>query len=91
MSIAIAEVGFDSRIGYLQVCQPGRQALVYDLIERFRPQVDRKVLAFVRSQVFTPRDFVVDSKKGGGVSSASGTGEGARRSCGTRKRAVSYA
>jgi hypothetical protein len=45
----------------LHVCQPGRQALVYDLMEPYRPQVDQEVLAIVRSQVFTPRDFVIDS------------------------------
>jgi CRISPR/Cas system-associated endonuclease Cas1 len=60
--IAIAEVGLDPSIGYLHVCQPGRQALVYDLMEPYRPQVDREVLALVRAQTFTPRDFVIDSK-----------------------------
>ena len=62
MRIAIAEVGLDPSIGYLHVCQPGRQALVYDLMEPYRPEVDRKMLAFVRSQTFSPRDFVVDAK-----------------------------
>ena len=60
--IAIAEVGLDPTLGYLHVCQPGRQALVYDLMEPYRPQVDREVLAFVRSRTFTPRDFVIDPK-----------------------------
>jgi CRISP-associated protein Cas1 len=60
--IAIAEVGLDPSIAYLHVCQPGRQALVYDLMEPYRPQVDLEVLAFVRSQTFTPRDFVIDTK-----------------------------
>ena len=60
--IAIAEVGLDPTIGYLHVCQPGRQALVYDLMEPYRPQVDREVLGFIRSQTFTPRDFVIDAK-----------------------------
>ena len=60
--IAIAEVGLDPTLGYLHVCQPGRQALVYDLMEPYRPLVDREVLAFVRSQTFTPRDFVIDAK-----------------------------
>ena len=46
----------------MHVCQPGRQALVYDLMEPYRPQVDQEVLAIVRSQVFTPRDFVMDAK-----------------------------
>jgi CRISPR-associated endonuclease Cas1 len=60
--IAIAEVGLDPSIGYLHVCQTGRQALVYDLMEPYRPQVDRAALDFVRSQTFTPRDFVIDGK-----------------------------
>jgi len=60
--IAIAGVGLDPNIGYLHVCRPGRQALVYDLMEPYRPQVDREVLAFIRSQTFTPRDFVIDAK-----------------------------
>jgi CRISPR-associated endonuclease Cas1 len=59
--IAIAEAGLDPTIGYLHVCQPGRQALVYDLMEPYRPQVDREMLGFVRSQTFTPRDFVIDA------------------------------
>jgi hypothetical protein len=45
----------------LYVCQPGRQALVYDLMEPHRPRVDREVLTFIRSQAFTPRDFVIDA------------------------------
>jgi CRISPR/Cas system-associated endonuclease Cas1 len=73
--IAIAEVGLDPSIGYLHVCRPERQALVYDLIEPYRPQVDREVRAFIRSQAFTPRDFVIDAK--GGLQSASRTGTGA--------------
>lgn len=60
--IAIAEAGLDPSIGYLHVCQAGRDSLVYDLMEPYRPQVDRKVLALVSSQAFTPRDFVIDAK-----------------------------
>jgi len=60
--IAIAEIGLDPTIGYLHVCQPGRDSLVYDLMEPHRPQVHRRVLEFVRSEVFAPRDFVIDSK-----------------------------
>ena len=43
-------------------CEPVRLALLYALMEPYRPQVDREVLAFVRSQAFTPRDFVIDSE-----------------------------
>jgi CRISPR/Cas system-associated endonuclease Cas1 len=61
--IAIAaEAGLDPAIGYLHVCQPGRQALVCDLMEPYRPEVDRAVLDFIRRQAFTPRDFVIDAK-----------------------------
>lgn len=60
--LAIAKAGLDPTIGYLHVCQPGRQAPVCDLMERHRPQVDREVLSFIRSQVFGPRDFVIDAK-----------------------------
>jgi len=31
-------------------------------MEPYRPHVDRDILAFVQSQTFTPRDFVIDSK-----------------------------
>lgn len=60
--IAIAKAGLDPSIGYLHVCQSGRQALVCDLMEPYRPRVDREVLAFIQSQTFTPRDFAVDAK-----------------------------
>ena len=60
--IAIAEAGLDPSIGYLHVCQPGRQAFVYDLMEPYRPEVDREMLEFVRVEVFMPRDFVIDAK-----------------------------
>lgn len=54
MPIAIGEVGLDPTLSYLHVCQPGRLALIYDLMEPYRPQVDREVLTFLRSQTFTP-------------------------------------
>jgi len=60
--IAIAEVGLDPSIGYLHVCQPRRQTLAYELTEPYQPKVDREVRAFIRSQAFTPRDFVIDAK-----------------------------
>jgi hypothetical protein len=31
-------------------------------MEPYRPQVDREVLAFARSQTFTARDFVIGAK-----------------------------
>jgi len=34
-------------------------ALVYDLLEPLRPQVDRRVLDFVQEQTLDPRDFLL--------------------------------
>jgi len=31
-------------------------------MEPYRPMVDREVLAFIRAQTFTPRDFAIDIK-----------------------------
>jgi len=36
--------------------------LAYELTEPYQPKVDREVRAFIRSQAFTPRDFVIDAK-----------------------------
>ena len=60
--IAIAEIGLDPSIGYLHVCHSGRDSLVYDLMEPYRPHMDGEVLAFVQAEVFTPREFVIDAK-----------------------------
>lgn len=60
--IATVSQGLDPTIGYLHACRPGRVALVYDLMEPLRPQVDRLVLDLVRSHTFTPSDFILDAK-----------------------------
>lgn len=59
--IAIVGAGLDPTIGYLHACRPGRQALVYDLMEPVRPEVDRMVLEFICSRTFAPKDFVLTS------------------------------
>lgn len=59
--IATVSEGLDPTIGYLHACRPGRVALVYDLMEPLRPQVDRLVLHFVRLHPFAPSDFVLNS------------------------------
>jgi CRISPR-associated protein Cas1 len=59
--IATVSQGLDPAIGYLHTPRPGRAALVYDLMEPFRPKVDRSMLDFVRSQTFSPTDFVVQA------------------------------
>lgn len=60
--IAAVAVGLDPTIGYLHVSRPGRLALVYDLMEPLRPQVDRVVLDFVQSRTFDPRDFILTER-----------------------------
>jgi CRISPR-associated endonuclease Cas1 len=60
--IATVAAGLDPTIGYLHACRPGRVALVYDLMEPLRPQVDRRVLDFVQERTFAPRDFVLTER-----------------------------
>lgn len=60
--IAIAEAGLDPTIGYLHANAPGRATLVFDLMEPYRPVVDRAVLGLVHAYRFSPGDFVVNSK-----------------------------
>ena len=56
---ATVSEGFDLAIVYLHACRPRRVALVYDLMEQLRSQVDCLVLDFVRSHTFTPDDFIL--------------------------------
>ena len=64
VKIATVAAGLDPTIGYLHTCRPGRMALVYDLMEPLRPKVDRVVLGFALSQVFTPQDFLLTERGG---------------------------
>lgn len=57
--------GLDPAIGFMHGLRARHQsALVYDLMEPFRPIVDRKLLEFVRRTVFSSADF---SLTAGGV------------------------
>ena len=60
--IAAVAAGLDPTIGYLHACRPGRVALVYDLMEPLRPQVDRRMLDVVQERTFDPRDFVLTER-----------------------------
>jgi CRISPR/Cas system-associated endonuclease Cas1 len=57
LRIATVSQGLDLTIGYLHTCRPGRVALVYDLMEPLRPQVDRSVLDFCDVGKACPFDF----------------------------------
>ena len=54
-------IGLDPTIGYLHAYRPGRTALLYDLMEPLRPQVDQLALGFVHSHTIAQNDFVLDS------------------------------
>jgi CRISP-associated protein Cas1 len=59
--ISTVAQGLDPMIGYLHACRPGRAALVYDLMEPLRPQVNRLMLDFIGSRTLSPRDFVLNT------------------------------
>jgi CRISPR-associated endonuclease Cas1 len=59
VQIAAHRGGLDPTIGYLHACRPRRTALIYDLMEPFRPMVDRRVLEMIRNCTFSPDDFVI--------------------------------
>lgn len=57
----VMAAGLDPSIGYLHGNYGKKAALAYDLMEPLRPVADRRVLEFVRHQVFEPADFVLTS------------------------------
>jgi CRISPR-associated endonuclease Cas1 len=57
---AIAE-GYDPTIGIMHEGSNGSSKFIFDLMEPERPKVDRKVLDFVKSNVFDPADFTIRS------------------------------
>jgi CRISPR-associated endonuclease Cas1 len=62
VQIAAVSSGLDPTIGFLHANRQGRAALVYDLMEPLRPEVDRSILRFVTSNTFTPKDFLLGQK-----------------------------
>lgn len=60
--ISTIAAGLDPTIGYLHACRPERTALVYDLMEPLRPCVDQEVLSFIKSHIFTPKDFTLNGQ-----------------------------
>jgi CRISPR-associated endonuclease Cas1 len=55
----IVGTGFDPTIGYFHGNYRDKHALVYDLMEPFRPLVDRFVLEFADRHAFDPADFII--------------------------------
>ena len=56
--------GLDPTIGYLHADQPGRPALVLDVMEPLRPLVDLGVLRFMSRHSFEPGDFTIQDTGG---------------------------
>jgi CRISPR-associated endonuclease Cas1 len=59
VQMAVVAAGADPTIGFMHVHGNGRSALVLDLMEPIRPAVDAAVLGLVRSQAFSPTDFIL--------------------------------
>lgn len=58
--LAAAASGLDGRVGFLHRDDGRKDSLIYDLMERFRPEVtDRLVLSLLRRQAFAPSDFAM--------------------------------
>lgn len=51
-------MGLDPGIGMLHTDQPSKNALVYDVMEPTRPEVDRLLYRFLTSQMFGAKDFL---------------------------------
>lgn len=60
---AVETVGLDPQIGFFHRARSGRASLALDLVEEFRPIVDRFVVAIARRRQIQTRDFTV--KAGG--------------------------
>lgn len=61
----IEVVGLDPVIGFYHQFEYGRESLACDLVEIFRPAVDRFVWDLFRERRFTDRDFTYDDERAG--------------------------
>jgi CRISP-associated protein Cas1 len=60
--------GLDPALGFLHGIRPGRESLVYDLMEEFRhPIVDRFVLRICNLRIVNPNGFEADPHREGAV------------------------
>jgi CRISPR-associated endonuclease Cas1 len=62
--IACIGAGLDSRLGYLHVDAEGRDSLALDVLETVRPDIDRWLMQFIASRVFSAGDFIESGKRG---------------------------
>lgn len=61
----IEVIGLDPTIGFYHQFEYGRESLACDLVEPYRPDVDRFVYELFRSRQFTSRDFSEEDEKPG--------------------------
>ena len=59
VQMTVVAAGLDPTIGFMHAPGERRSALVLDLMEPMRPVVDLVVLGLVRSNTFSPTDFVL--------------------------------
>ncbi|MGH8016911.1 MAG: type I-C CRISPR-associated endonuclease Cas1c, partial [Opitutaceae bacterium] len=62
---ALTAVGLDPFVGYLHADRSGRESLALDLMEEFRPWVERIVITLLNRAEIKPRDF--EHRDGGAV------------------------
>lgn len=62
---ALEAVGLDPQVGLFHALRPGRAALALDLMEEFRPIIDRVALSLVNRGQLAARDF--EMREGGAV------------------------
>lgn len=61
----IEVIGLDPTIGYYHQFEYGRESLACDLVEVFRPEVDRFVWKIFRERIFAARDFSYEDERPG--------------------------
>ncbi len=61
----IEVIGLDPTIGFYHQFEYGRESLACDLVEPYRPDVDRFVYEIFRKRQFTSRDFAEDDERPG--------------------------
>ena len=61
----IETIGLDPTIGFYHQFDYGRESLACDLVENYRPAVDRFVYELFRDREFTARDFATDDERPG--------------------------
>lgn len=58
-------IGLDPTIGFYHQFEYGRESLACDLVEVFRPEVDRFVWKIFRERIFADRDFSCEDERPG--------------------------